>query len=134
MRDETEAIIVSLTDLSEAIRATPNSADAPLAGLAAECAGSSRDELPGALALAKETAEESGHAAADLDEAAGSAIGLGSPVAVGQAKGGHGPAGAPPARQPLSDVSRDQAYIVDRDLRLFWGAIHPDRLYPLDEQ
>ncbi|GLZ78556.1 hypothetical protein Afil01_33630 [Actinorhabdospora filicis] len=31
-------------------------------------------------------------------------------------------------------LDEDQAYIVDRDLRLFWQAINPDRPYPPDEQ
>ena len=70
MRDETEGIIVSLTDLSDAIRATASSADEPLSGLTAESASSSRDELPAAIARAKEAADESGLAAADLEEAA----------------------------------------------------------------
>lgn len=71
MRDETEGIIVSLGELSDAIRSSGPTLDDPLAALTAEGMSSSRDELQVAIARAKQAADESGTAAADLDEAAG---------------------------------------------------------------
>lgn len=50
-------------------------------------------------------------AAVDPAGAAGSVTGLKPPVAVGAAKGGHGPTGSPPARVSLTDVSRDRGYV-----------------------
>lgn len=50
-------------------------------------------------------------AAVDPGGAAGSVTGLGSPTTVGPAKGGHGPAGSPPARRALSDVSRERSHV-----------------------
>jgi len=70
MRDETEGLIASLGGLSEALRARAATAEDPAALLSTASTGTSRDELPAALALAARAAEESGHAAADLDEAA----------------------------------------------------------------
>lgn len=71
MRDETEGIIVSLNELSAALRTSSSTVDDPLAALAAESASSNRDELPAAIALAKQAIDESGTAATDLDEASG---------------------------------------------------------------
>ncbi|GLZ78555.1 hypothetical protein Afil01_33620 [Actinorhabdospora filicis] len=50
-------------------------------------------------------------AAVDPDGAAGSVTGLAVPAAGGPAKGGHGPAGSPPARQAVSDVSRGRSHV-----------------------
>lgn len=70
MRDEIEGIVVSLTDKSTELRATATGVDEPLAELLAQSSGTSRDELPAAIARAREAATESGSASADLDMAA----------------------------------------------------------------
>lgn len=70
MRDEIEGIVASLADRSEALRAAASDADEPLAELLARSTGTSRDELPTAIAKAREAAAGSSSAAGDLHEAA----------------------------------------------------------------